>query len=695
MAMMRARRQRSPTILEIEPKAKQLHASFDGSQSPLSPPHSTHGADLDLYSRLIHGTRYARRMTDALGERRETWAETCDRTINALCKGVTSIDPATKAWLYTSMHSRSVMPSMRVVMTAGPALDRDNVCAYNCSYVVLDRVESFREILYVLSRGSGVGFSCEKRYISKLPSVAQGITETEEKLRVPDSAEGWAMSFHKYITHLWAGEALTVDVSRVRGAGARLKTTGGRASGPEPLVRLFGFAKTLFTKAVGRQLSSLEVHDLVCMVASCIVSGGVRRSSLISLSDLDDPEMRDAKSGEWWTDHPHRSCANNSAVYEGRPDEDTFWTEWDSLVKSKAGERGIFNRSAAQKQASKYGKRSATAEYGINPCGEILLKPRQFCNLSEVIARWDDTVETLVEKARVAAVFGTLQARLTNFNEDILSPEWRQNVEEERLLGVSITGVMDSALLSEISQLRETGLLGRLRQAVIDTNAEWAARIGIPASAATTCVKPSGTVSQLCGTSSGIHARWSDHYIRRVRLDQHDPAVKFMQAEIPSLDFEKDLLNTTQVVFSYPMKAPARSVITTSVNKGHGHRTMTPLQQLELWLEYSRDYCDHNPSISVFVTDRLDKWFEVGTWVWRNFDLLCGLAFFPSNLGTYKQAPQEAITKDKYEELIAKIPSLDSINWDRLSEFERKADEAQLDSTHRETMSCTGGACEL
>lgn len=651
----------------------------------------------DPYQFMIHNTRYAR-VRDDLGGRRETWGETCVRTIEALCKG-TAVDAGTKARLLLAMVNQEVMPSMRVAMTAGAALERENMCAYNCAYLAVDDLTAFREILYILSCGAGVGFSCERRYVDKLPAVAPTITGVETKVAVADSAVGWALALDKYLTTMWLGGVeLTPDYSRIRPAGAPLKTMGGRASGPEPLKRLFAFVSDTLRGAAGRKMRPIEVHDLVCMIAGCIVSGGVRRSALISLSDLDDDEMRLAKSGNWWEHSPHRSNANNSAVYDGRPEEEVFRREWSELVKSRSGERGIFNRRAAQEQAARSAQRPRDVEYGTNPCGEILLRSRQTCNLSEVIARSTDTEATLLDKVELATIFGTLQARFTKYNESVLSPEWRKNNEEECLLGVSITGIMDCELLSDPKRVGDGGLLERLRERAVEVNRAWAARVGVNPSRGITTVKPSGTVSQLTGCSSGIHPRWADYYIRRVRLDKTDPVVKFMEAEMPGLAIDTDAYNESHAVFSYPMRAPHGSVISTTKDAERAkqtHRTMSALQQLELWGVYSAHYCDHNPSISVYVRDTPEDWTAVGDWVWNNFERVRGIAFFPENLGTYVQAPFEAITEEHYNELVGKLPDFAAVDWGKLVEYERGKDRGALESSHREGISCTAGACEL
>lgn len=724
----------------------------------------------DLYKDIIHKTRYARFLSDK--GRRENWAETCHRAVDALCEDVShsAVDDKLRKEMFDAMYGGEVMPSMRLVMSAGPALRRDNMCAYNCSYLPIDSAAAFGEVLYILSCGSGVGFSCEGEYVNNLPVVPSTIRQASWTLQVEDSGVSWAVSLKVYLEALWRGQVPTVDYSKIRPAGARLHVMGGRASGPDPLRKLFEFAEKMFRNAAGRRLSSLEVHDLVCVTATSIVSGGVRRSALISLSDLDDQEMRDAKTGEWWKTAPYRACANNSAVYHGTPPEGVFRAEWEALVKSRAGERGIYNRTAAALQAGKTGRRKTGGiAFGINPCSEVILRPRGLCNLSEVIIRPNDSWSDLGRKVRIASVFGTLQSRLTKFNEEVLSPEWRKNAEEERLLGVSFAGILDNPLTSSLTSQELPEWLDRLRRDVVSTNASLASKIGIPPSVASTAVKPSGTTSQLNGCAAGIHPRWSPHQIRRVRFDQKDPAVQFLRKKLPQLNIEADACNDTQVVLSYPMRAPQHAVFVTNGEyrvtehvicdrtrslplealealqqkptdseedilldlelvpggtqrvlryiKRDNHpvdgttnvcwmlierrselapppRSMTSIDQLELWSIYNRYWCEHKPSISVYVDDNEKAWTEVGDWVYKNFDVISGMSFFPRNLGTYKQAPNEAISSEEYEKLAATLPKAIDIDWDEMREFE--TEENRGDSLNNsDRFACTSGACEL
>jgi ribonucleoside-diphosphate reductase alpha chain len=684
----------------------------------------------DLYRELIHKTRYARFLERE--RRRETWGETVERTIAALFAGTAGAIPEqAREEAYMCVHECEVMPSMRVMMTAGPALAAENMCAYNCSYLPIDSVGAFAEVLYLLMCGVGVGFSCERRYVERLPVVPAVIRSVSWTLQVQDSREGWAAALRVFLGALYAGERPTVDYSRVRSAGARLRTMGGRASGPGPLRTLLDeHVVALFVGAGGRRLSPREVHDLVCRIATAAVAGGIRRSALISLSDLDDEEMRRAKAGDWWHTAPFRSTANNSAVFEGRPPLDAFWREWEALRASHSGERGIFNRDAARRQAARSGRRRADGEpFGTNPCCEIILRPRQTCNLSEVVVRPWDSPEALHRKVRVAALLGTLQARLTAFNAQVLPDVWRRNCEEERLLGVSLTGIMDHPLLARPSaELRV--LLQSLRHTAVETNRAVAAALGIPSAAAVTCVKPSGTVSQLCDSASGLHPRWSPYYIRRVRFDENDAVIRFLRDQAPALAFERDVYNPqTQVVLAYPIRSPlavttfvaapapapaptpapspapapacigpaiaapppVASRLTATACCDYGHhshssiprhddcgapvqsapRCITAIEQLELWKFYNDYWCEHKPSISVYVNDTDNDWREVGEWVWNNFDDISGLSFFPRSLGSYVQAPYEAISEEQYHRMVTALPP-SGIDWSRLSEYERE-----------------------
>ena len=567
----------------------------------------------------------------------------------------------------------SVMPSMRALMTAGPALDRDNTAGYNCSYLPVDDPKSFDEAMFILLCGTGVGFSVERQFITNLPEVPDTMFNSDTTVIVKDSKEGWAKALRQVVALLYSGEIPKWDVSKVRPAGAKLKTFGGRASGPAPLIDLFNFAVRIFINAKGRKLSSMECHDLMCKIGEVVVVGGVRRSAMISLSNLSDDRMRHAKSGAWWENNPQRALANNSVSYTEKPDSLSFMREWMALVESGSGERGIFNREASKKQAGLNGRRDVNYEFGTNPCSEIILRPLQFCNLTEVVVRATDTVETLENKVRLATILGTIQSSYTKF--PYLRKIWQRNTEEERLLGVSLTGIMDNPLTTtKNAGLEKT--LDRLKQVAVDTNAEWAVKLGIPVSAAITCVKPSGTVSQLVDSASGIHARHSAYYIRTVRGDNKDPLTQFMKDQgIPN---EPDVMKPdATTVFSFPMKAPEGAVVTAD---------MTAIEQLEMWLAYQRAFCEHKPSVTINVKG--DEWFEVGAFVYKHFDEMSGVSFLPFSEHTYQQAPYQGVGKSDYTELLSLMPK--SINWSKLSEY-----EAEDNTAGSQTLACSGDSCEI
>ena len=620
------------------------------------------------YQAFIHTSRYARWLEDE--GRRESWPETVERYMTNLVDGKTDKETATN--IREAILDLSIMPSMRAMMTAGPALQRDNTCAYNCSYLPVDDPKSFDEAMFILLCGTGVGFSVERQFVTKLPEVPE-LYKSDTTVVVKDSKEGWAKALRQVIALLYSGEIPKWDVSAVRPAGARLKTFGGRASGPAPLIDLFMFVIAKFKEAQGRKLSSIECHDIMCKIGEVVVVGGVRRSAMISLSNLSDDRMRHAKSGAWWENDPQRALANNSVSYTEKPDAVSFMREWMALVESGSGERGIFNRQARKKQAAKNGRRDPNQEFGTNPCSEIILRPYQFCNLTEVVVRATDTIETLSEKVRLATILGTIQSTYTNF--PYLRKKWKDNTEEERLLGVSLTGIMDNPLLT----LKNKGLeatLEHLRTVAVNTNNEWAERLGIPVSAAITCVKPSGTVSQLVDSASGIHARHSHYYIRTVRGDNKDPLTQFMKdMGVPS---EACVMKPeTTTVFSFPVKAPSNAVVT---------EDMTAIEQLELWLAYQRNWCEHKPSVTINV--RKDEWFEVGAFVYKYFDEMSGVSFLPYNEHTYQQAPYQEVGKSDYEALLAVMPQ--AIDWSRLSEYEKE------DTTKSsQTYACSGEVCEV
>ena len=622
------------------------------------------------YQAFIHKSRYAKYFD---GKGRESYSETVSRYMNnVVAKAVGGVKNSLIKDLEQAILGQEIMPSMRAMMTAGPALDRDNTAGYNCSYLPVDDPKSFDEAMYILLCGTGVGFSVERQFISKLPEVPE-LFESESIVVVKDSKEGWAKGFRQVLALLWAGEIPKWDVSQVRPAGARLKTFGGRASGPAPLIELFNFAVSTFKAAQGRKLSSMECHDLMCFIGQIVVVGGVRRSAMISLSNLSDDRMRYAKSGQWWETAGHRALANNSVSYSEKPDMETFMREWLSLVESKSGERGIFNREASKKQAAKFGRRDPNYEFGTNPCSEIILRPYQFCNLTECVVRATDTIDDLERKVRLATILGTIQSTMIKF--PYLRKVWQKNTAEERLLGVSMTGIMDNPLMTHENRgLEKT--LEHLRSIAVATNAEWAELLGIPVSAAISCVKPSGTVSQLVDSASGIHARHSPYYIRTVRGDNKDPLTQFMiDQEIPN---EPCVMKPdSTVVFSFPVKSPSGAVT---------RNDMTAVEQLELWLTYQRSWCEHKPSVTISVRDA--EWMAVGAFVYEHFDEMSGVSFLPHSDHTYQQAPYQDCTQEEYEEMLAKMPA--NINWELLNEYESEDNTVSM-----QTMACSGDSCEI
>ena len=622
------------------------------------------------YQAFIHTSRYARWL-DKEG-RRESWSETVSRYMNNVVRKSTNIPYAQFDKIEEAILSLNVMPSMRAMMSAGPALDRDNTAGFNCSYLPVDDPKSFDEAMYILLCGTGVGFSVERQSVRKLPEVPE-LYDSETTVVVKDSKEGWAKALRQVLALLWAGEIPKWDISQVRPAGARLKTFGGRASGPAPLVELFHFAVSTFKAAQGRKLSSMECHDLMCFIGQIVVVGGVRRSAMISLSNLSDDRMRHAKSGQWWNEASYRALANNSVSYTEKPDMETFMREWLSLVESKSGERGVFNRQASKKQAEKYGRRDPNHDFGTNPCSEIILRSGQVCNLTEVVVRATDTLETLAEKVRLATILGTIQSTYTKF--PYLRKMWQRNTEEERLLGVSLTGVMDNPLMT----LKNKGLdetLSHLRKVAVDTNAEWADRLGINVSTAISCNKPSGTVSQLVDSASGIHARHNDYYVRTVRGDNNDPLTEMMKDQgIPA---EPCVFNPeTTTVFSFPVQSPPNAVT---------RNVMSAIEQLETWVAYRRHWCEHKPSVTCTVRDT--EWMAVGAFVYEHFDEMSGVSFLPHSDHTYQQAPYQDCNKEEYEALLSKMP--EKIDWSKLSSYEKE------DSTSSsQAFACTGDSCEI
>jgi len=622
------------------------------------------------YQTFIATSRYARWLDDK--GRRETWGETVGRYVQNIVIPKTR-DEIVVEEIEQAILNLEIMPSMRAMMTAGPALERDNTAGYNCSYLPVDDPKSFDEAMFILLCGTGVGFSVERQFVSKLPEVPETLFASDTTVIVKDSKEGWAKALRQVIALLYSGEIPKWDVSLVRPAGAKLKTFGGRASGPAPLVDLFNFVVNVFVGAKGRKLSSIECHDIMCKIGEVVVVGGVRRSAMISLSNLSDDRMRHAKSGNWWENNPQRALANNSVSYTEKPDAVSFMREWMSLVESGSGERGIFNRQASKKQAAKNGRRDTSYEFGTNPCSEIILRPYQFCNLTEVVVRATDTVETLSRKVELAAILGTIQSTYTKF--PYLRKIWQKNTEEERLLGVSLTGIMDNPLMTTKNEgLSKT--LEHLKNVAIATNAEWANRLGIPVSAAITCVKPSGTVSQLVDSASGIHARHSRYYIRTVRGDNKDPLTQFMKDQgIPN---EPDVFKPDQTtVFSFPQKAPKGAVVTAD---------LSAIDQLNMWLAYQRSWCEHKPSVTINV--KSSEWFEVGAFVYQHFDEMSGVSFLPYNEHTYQQAPYQECTKNDYDTLQQSMPS--SIDWSKLADYEVEDNTASM-----QTLACSGDSCEI
>tara|TARA_X000001388_G_scaffold73380_2_gene64997 strand:+ start:1503 stop:3419 length:1917 start_codon:yes stop_codon:yes gene_type:complete len=629
------------------------------------------------YQEFIHLSRYSRWLPDK--DRRETWDETVTRYfdfftthLKEMCEY--DLDWTTRAELENAVLEQRVMPSMRCLMTAGEALKRENIAGYNCSYVAVDRVQAFDEILYVLMNGTGVGFSVERQFVAKLPVVAEEFFMSDTVIQVADSKLGWAKAFKELIGMLYIGQIPKWDMSKVRPAGAPLKVFGGRASGPEPLKSLFQFSVNTFKSSAGRKLSSLECHDIVCKIAEVVVVGGVRRSALISLSNLSDDRMRHAKSGQWWEQNGQRALANNSACYTEKPDIGIFMEEWKSLYDSKSGERGIFNRESAKKQADANQRREVEHDFGTNPCSEIILRDREFCNLSEVVIRPTDTEETLLEKVRLATIIGTFQSTLTNFK--YVSAMWKRNCEEERLLGVSLTGIMDNKLTNGKTKGLEN-LLDKLREQAINTNKQWAENhLNINQSVAITCVKPSGTVSQLVDAASGIHARHNPFYIRTVRGDKKDPLTKMMGDS--GFLVEDDVMNPSHTaVFSFPMKVDKNAVFRTD---------MTAIEQLEHWLVYQKHWCEHKPSVTISVKE--NEWLDVGAWVYKYFNYMSGVSFLPFSEHTYKQAPYQDCTKEEYENMLKMMPK--NIDWSKLSEYEK----SDMTIASQE-LACVAGNCEI
>ena len=645
---------------------------------------------LTEYQSFIHLSRYARWRYDE--ERRETWDETVSRYINFFKDHLQENHSYTLTDqeindIGSSISGLDVMPSMRCLMTAGEALRKENVSGYNCSYIKCDSPRTFDEIMYVLMNGTGVGFSVEEEYTKQLPVIAEEFFDTETVIVVADSKIGWSRSFKELVSLLYQGLVPKIDTSKVRPAGAPLKTFGGRASGPEPLVELFKFVTEVFRNAAGRKLKPVECHDIICKTAEIVVVGGVRRSALISLSDLNDREMRFAKSGQWWESNVQRALANNSVNYKEKPDIGTYMREWLSLYDSKSGERGIYNGMSAKAQVEKLNEREEDGtggfirrrdpreDFGTNPCSEIILRSREFCNLSEVVIRGGDTSKSLEKKVRIATILGTFQSTLTNFK--YLTRNWKQNCDEERLLGVSLTGIMDNEKTNgKLGKEKTSKLLANLRRVAIETNKEWSEKLNIPRSAAITCVKPSGTVSQLVDSASGIHARHNPYYIRTVRADNKDPLCQFMKdAGFPN---EPDVTKPNHTtVFSFPMSSPENAVC---------RMDMTAIEQMELWKTYQEHWCEHKPSVTISVKE--DEWMEVGNWVWDNFDNISGISFLPFSEHTYRQAPYQDCTKEEYNAAVEAMPK--NVDWSKLGDYEKEDYTAGA-----QTAACAAGGCEV
>ncbi len=631
--------------------------------------------ELTPYNTFIAKSRYSRYLDDQ--GRREHWNETVKRYFDFMTKNLKekngyTLTPELRAELEDAVVHLDVVPSMRAIMTAGAALERQNVAAFNCSYLPIDDPKAFDEAMYILLCGTGVGFSVEQQYVKKLPEVPDQLFDSETTIAVSDSKEGWAKSLRQLVALLYSGEVPRFDLSKVRPAGTRLKTFGGRASGAKPLEDLFKFVISKFRSSAGRRLSSLECHDILCKIGEVVVVGGVRRSAMISLSDLSDDKMAHAKAGAWWDGQGQRALANNSATYAEKPSIGQFMREWTSIYESHSGERGIFNRDASQKQAAKNGRRDSTYDFGTNPCSEIILRPYQFCNLSSCIVRSDDTMASLERKIKLATILGTFQATLTNF--PYLRKIWQKNTEEEALLGVSMTGILDNSLLNNPDDIELPFRLEKLRDVAITTNAEFASAVGINQSVAVTAVKPEGTVSQLCSTASGIHPQHSKYYIRRVRADNKDPLTQFMiQSGFVAEPCVMKPDSTT--VFSFPVKVADGALL---------REELSALKHLKLWLLFQRHYCEHKPSVTISVKE--DEWMEVGAWVWEHFDEVTGVSFLPMDGGTYKQAPYEECTEEQYNQLKMLVP--DSVDWDNFKEYDDNVEGAQM-------LSCTAGGCSI
>ena len=630
------------------------------------------------YQNFIALSRYARWLPE--NNRRETWEETVARYFNFMEEHLKEntdykLDTTTRKKLEHAVLNLDIMPSMRALMTAGAALSKNHIAGYNCAYLSVDHPKAFDECLYILIHGTGVGFSVERQHINKLPEIPEELIDVDDVIVVQDSKEGWQSAFRKLITYLYNGEMPKWDFSRIRKKGSRLKTFGGRASGPEPLLDLFNFCTSVFKEAAGRKLTSYECHRIMCKVAEVVVVGGVRRSALISLSNLTDERMRTAKSGQWWSNTPEMALSNNSVCYTEKPDMSIFMKEWNALYESKSGERGIVNREAAKKQVAAIGRRDTEHDFGCNPCSEIILRDGQFCNLTEVVVRATDNYKDIQNKVKLATILGTFQASLTNIKR--LRPKWVSNTEEEALLGVSLTGIMDNSFMNGTTDRGDLPkFLTDLKKKSVETNKNWSGKLGISQATATTAIKPSGTVSQLVDSASGIHTRHNDYYFRRVRADSKDPIAQLMEDQ--GIPCEADVMKPSSVkVFTFPMKAPKGAVL---------RNDRSAIEQLELWLTYQRYYCEHKPSVTVSVKEH--EWMEVGAWVYKYFDEVSGVSFLPHSDHTYQQAPYEDCTKEQYNELAKLMPK--SVDWGLISKYELE------DTTiGNKELACTGSVCEL
>ena len=630
------------------------------------------------YQNFIALSRYARWLPEK--SRRETWEETVARYFNFMEEHLKEntdyeLDTTTRKKLEHAVLNLDIMPSMRALMTAGAALSKNHIAGYNCAYLSVDHPKAFDECLYILIHGTGVGFSVERQHINKLPEIPEELIDVDDVIVVQDSKEGWQSAFRKLITYLYNGEMPKWDFSRIRKKGSRLKTFGGRASGPEPLLDLFNFCTSVFKEAASRKLTSYECHRIMCKVAEVVVVGGVRRSALISLSNLTDERMRTAKSGQWWSNTPEMALSNNSVCYTEKPDMSIFMKEWNALYESKSGERGIFNREAAKKQVATTGRRDTEHDFGCNPCSEIILRDGQFCNLTEVVIRATDNYKDIQNKVKLATILGTFQASLTNIKR--LRPKWVSNTEEEALLGVSLTGIMDNSFMNGTTDRGDLPkFLTDLKKKSVETNKNWSGKLGINQATATTAIKPSGTVSQLVDSASGIHTRHNDYYFRRVRADSKDPIAQLMEDQ--GIPCEADIMKPSSVkVFTFPMKAPKGAVL---------RNDRSAIEQLELWLTYQRYYCEHKPSVTVSVKEH--EWMEVGAWVYKYFDEVSGVSFLPHSDHSYQQAPYEDCTKAEYTALAKTMPK--EVDWGLISQYELE------DTTiGNKELACTGSVCEL